>query len=101
VYQLGAVNYKVWETQVEQGLVDTSKVSVIWQTPTYPDYQWTVRAGTETMFGEGFNAKLTHALLNMKDKTLLDSFPRESFVEAKNSDYQPIEDVAKKIGLLD
>jgi phosphonate transport system substrate-binding protein len=101
VYQLGAVNYKVWETQVEQGLVDTSKVSVIWQTPTYPDYQWTVRAGTEAMFGEGFNAKLTQALLNMKDKALLDSFPRESFVEAKNSDYQPIEDVAKKIGLLD
>lgn len=101
VYQLGAVNYKVWETAVEQGQVDTSKVSVIWETPTYPDYQWTVRAGTEAQFGAGFNAKLTMALLKMQDKSLLDSFPRASFVEANNSDYQPIEDVAKKIGMLD
>jgi phosphonate transport system substrate-binding protein len=101
VYQLGAVNYKVWDSAVEQAQVDTSKVSVIWQSPSYPDYQWTVRAGTDAQFGQGFKAKLTAALLNMQDKALLESFPRASFVKASNSDYQPIEDVAIAIGLLD
>jgi phosphonate transport system substrate-binding protein len=37
----------------------------------------------------------------MTDKDLLASFPRESFVPAKNSDYEPIERVAKTIGMLD
>lgn len=101
VYQVGAVNYKVWDTAVEKGEVDTTKVSVIWQSPTYPDYQWTVHSGVDTVYGAGFKDKLTHALLNMKDRNLLDSFPRESFVPASNSDYEPIERVAKAIGMLD
>ncbi|MGB6137706.1 MAG: putative selenate ABC transporter substrate-binding protein [Shewanella sp.] len=101
VYQVGAVNYKVWDTAVEKGEVDTTKVSVIWQSPTYPDYQWTVHSGVDTVYGTGFKEKLTRALLNMKDKNLLDSFPRESFVPAQNSDYDPIERVAKAIGMLD
>ncbi|GIU39803.1 putative selenate ABC transporter substrate-binding protein [Shewanella colwelliana] len=100
-YQIGAVNYKVWESAVEKGLVDTSKVRVIWETPAYPDYQWTVRHGVEQTFGSGFEAKLKAALLNMKDPELLASFPRLSFVEAENQDYEPIESVAIAIGLLD
>ncbi|GGP56208.1 putative selenate ABC transporter substrate-binding protein [Shewanella saliphila] len=101
VYQVGAVNYKVWDTAVEKGEVDTSKVSVIWQSPTYPDYQWTVHSGVDTVYGAGFKDKLTKTLIGMKDKDLLDSFPRESFVPASNSDYEPIERVAKAIGMLD
>ena len=101
VYQVGAVNYKVWDTAVEKGDVDTSKVNVIWQSPTYPDYQWTVHSGVEKTFGAGFKEKLTKTLIGMKDKDLLDSFPRESFVPASNSDYEPIERVAKAIGMLD
>ncbi|HBF47132.1 MAG TPA: putative selenate ABC transporter substrate-binding protein, partial [Shewanella frigidimarina] len=54
VYQVGAVNYKVWDTAVENGEVDTSKVKVIWESPTYPDYQWTVHSGVDEKFGAGF-----------------------------------------------
>lgn len=101
VYQVGAVNYKVWDTAVENGDVDTSKVKVIWESPTYPDYQWTVHSGVDEKFGAGFKEKLTKTLIGMTDKDLLASFPRESFVPAKNSDYEPIERVAKTIGMLD
>ncbi|AZG72831.1 putative selenate ABC transporter substrate-binding protein [Shewanella livingstonensis] len=101
VYQVGAVNYKVWDTAVEKGEVDTSKVKVIWESPTYPDYQWTVHSGVDETFGAGFKEKLTKTLIGMTDKDLLASFPRESFVPAKNSDYEPIERVAKTIGMLD
>jgi phosphonate transport system substrate-binding protein len=101
VYQVGVVNYKVWDTAVENGDVDTSKVKVIWESPTYPDYQWTVHSGVDETFGAGFKEKLTKTLIGMTDKDLLASFPRESFVPAKNSDYEPIERVAKTIGMLD
>ena len=100
-YQVGALNYKVWETAVENGTVDVNKVKVIWQSPTYPDYQWTVREGVDNAFGDGFKKRLTQALLGMDDPELLACFPRKSFVPADNLDYEPIEKVAKAIGLID
>jgi phosphonate transport system substrate-binding protein len=100
-YEVGAVNYAVWEKELEEGKIDTSKVNVIWTTPTYPDYQWTVRGDVDTHFGPGFKTKLRSALLEMTDPDLLASFPRQGFVPASNDDYSPIEETAKVIGLLD
>lgn len=100
-YEVGAVNYAVWEKELEEGKIDTSKVSVIWTTPTYPDYQWTVRGDVDAHFGPGFKTKLRSALLEMTDPDLLASFPRQGFVPASNDDYSPIEETAKVIGLLD
>ena len=100
-YQVGAVNFKVWESEMKAGKIDPSKVSVIWKTPTYPDYQWTVRGDADERFGTGFKAKLTTALLGMKDPDLLAAFPRKSFVPAKNSDYEPIFKTGRSIGLID
>ena len=76
-------------------------MKVIWKSPTYPDYQWTIRADVEANFGPGFADKVQAALLTMDSPALLDSFPRSSFVKAKNEDFQPVEDVAKQIGLID
>ncbi|MBA55921.1 MAG: putative selenate ABC transporter substrate-binding protein [Pseudomonadales bacterium] len=100
-YQVGAVNYSVWDSELAAGKIDLSKVQVIWTTPTYPDYQWTVRGDVDQHFGNGFKSKVREALLNMKDPDLLASFPRQSFVPASNADYAPIEATAKAIGLLD
>lgn len=100
-YQIGAVNYAVWEKELEEGKIDTDKVRVIWTTPTYPDYQWTIRGDVDARFGAGFKDKVRDALLGMDDPDLLASFPRERFVPAGNDDYAPIEATAKAIGLLD
>ena len=100
-YEVGAVNFQVWEKMVAGGEVDTDKVSVIWKTPAYPDYQWTIRGDVDAAWGEGFSEKVKSALLSMSDPDLLESFPRKSFISATNDDYLPIEETAKAIGLLD
>ena len=74
---------------------------MIWRTPTYPDYQWSIRGDVDATFGAGFSGKVTESLLSMNDPDLLKSFPRSSFVPARNSDYAPIENTAKSIGLID
>ncbi len=99
-YQVGAVNYKVWEAGVEDGSINTDNVQVIWKTPHYPDYQWTIRGDVDQRFGEGFTDKVTQALLDMDDPELLKRFPRSGFIPASNDDYAPIEDTAEKLGLL-
>jgi phosphonate transport system substrate-binding protein len=100
-YQVGAVNFKVWENELAAGNIDPDEVSVIWETPPYPDYQWTIRGGADETFGEGFTARVRRALLDMDDPNLLASFPRRRFVPATNDDYRPIEDVARTVGLID
>jgi phosphonate transport system substrate-binding protein len=99
-YEVGATNYKVWEKELEEGKIDTNKVKVIWKTPKYPDYNWSVRGDLDEMYGKGFTKKVTQALLDIKDKDILDAFPREKFVKVTNKMFEPILDTAQKIGLL-
>jgi len=100
-YDVGAVNYSVWNLNVKEGKVDQSKVVVIWKTPAFQDYQFSVRGDVDRNYGAGFTDKLTKVLLGIKDPDLLASFPRKSFIPAKNADYDGLQQVAKSIGLLD
>ena len=100
-YQVGAVNFKVWDRELAEGKIDTSKVKIIYTTPSYPDYNFSARGDLDEQFGKGFTVKLTNAILNLKDKNILDAFPRSGFIKATNADFQPVLDVAREIGLVD
>lgn len=100
-YQVGAVNFQVWKKDLADGKIDPNKVLIIWMTPTYPDYQWTIRGDVDQRWSAGFKQRVTDALLGMTDKDLLASFPRSSFIPASNSDYDPILKVGKEIKLID
>ncbi|NJM34297.1 MAG: putative selenate ABC transporter substrate-binding protein [Rhodomicrobium sp.] len=99
-YEVGVVDYKVFETEKKAGKIDETKVQAIWETPAYPDYNFTVRGDVDQTFGAGFKAKLTEAILALDDKEILGFFERSKFIPAKNGDYKPIEDVAKASNLL-
>ncbi len=100
-YQVGVLNYTVWDKMVENDEIDTDQVQVIWTSPTYPDYQWTIRGDVNERFGDGFKERVQQALLNMDDPELLESFPRSSFIPASNDDYETIKRVGEETGLLD
>lgn len=100
-YEVGALNFQVWEKELAEGNIDTDAVQVIWKTPAYPDYQWTIRGDVDDRFGEGFKARVTKALLELDDPALLESFPRSGFIPASNDDYEPIRKTGESIGILD
>ena len=100
-FQVGVVNFKVWQKEMTLGRIDPAKVSVIWRTPPYPDYQWTIRGDLDPSYGPGFTEKVRQTLIGMHDPDVLNSFPRKSFVPASNQDYELILDVAKSIGIID
>ena len=99
-YQVGAVDYSVWNLEKKAGHVDESKVTVIWESPPFPDYQWTVRGDVDAKFGKGFTEKLKAELIAITDPKILEPFGRSKFVAADNAEYKPVEEVAKKSGLL-
>lgn len=100
-YQIGALNFQVWEKDIREGTIDTDSVNVIWETPAYPDYQWTIRGDVNERFGDGFKERVKEALLNLKDPELLKSFPRSGFIPVSNDDYEPTRKTAEAIGILD
>ena len=99
-YEVGAMNFKVWLKEVEAGKVDPTKVQVIWRTPGYPDYNWTIRGSVDETYGEGFIKKVQEALLDISDPAILNAFPRAKFIPADNSMYQPILDTAIEVGII-
>lgn len=99
-FEVGVLDFTVWELDKRAGKIDPTQVIVIWETPTFPDYQWTVRGDVDKTYGAGFKEKLRAALLAIDDKAILDQFARSKFIPAKNSDYDPIEEVGKVTNLL-
>lgn len=100
-FQVGALNYTVYDTAVSEGAPEVESAKVIWRTPPYPDYNWTIRGDVDAQFGEGFADRVQAALIGMDDPDLLASFPRAAFVEAASEDYAPIEETARALGILD
>ena len=100
-YEAGALNFKVFDKEKAAGNVDSTKVSVIWRTPTYPDYNWSIRGDVEEKYGEGFIAKVKDALLVLDDREILDQFPRTRFIAADNSMYASILETGTAIGIFE
>ena len=66
-FEVGALDYSVWDLETKAGKVEGKDVGVIWESPTFPDYQWTVRGDVDKTYGAGFTEKLKQALLGITD----------------------------------
>lgn len=100
-WQVGALNFSVYDKAVADNAPEIETAKVIWKTPPYPDYNWTIRGDVDARWGDGFADKVQAALVGMTDPALLESFPRDGFIPASNDDYTPIEDVARQLDLLE
>lgn len=100
-YQVGALNYTVFENAVAENAIEAETAKLIWKTPPYPDYNWTIRGDVDAKFGEGFGDKVQAALIGMTDAELLASFPRKAFIEATNELYIPIEETARDLDIIE
>jgi phosphonate transport system substrate-binding protein len=93
-YQVGVMDYTVYEVEKKAGRVDESRVLVIWESPTFPDYQFTIRGDVDKQFGPGFKDKVRQAIVSLTDPEILGYFARSKFIPASNGEYAPIEEVA-------
>lgn len=99
--EAGVLNASVWDKLVSEKKVDTKKVKVIWTTPPYYDYNWTVRGDLDPAVVK----KLTNAFLkldpkNPEHKELLDLQRASRFIATKPENYKGIEAAARSAGLL-
>lgn len=99
--EAGVLNTSVWDKLVESKKVDTSKVRVFATTPTYFDYNWTVRGDLDPAIIK----KLTAAFLALdpskpEHKAIMDLQRASKFIATESKNYDGIEAAAKSAGLL-
>ena len=97
----GVLNASVWDKLVASGKVDTRKVKVFATTPTYYDYNWTVRGSLDPVLKE----KIKQAFLdldpaNPEQKAILDLQAASRFIETSPDNYKGTEEAARAAGLL-
>lgn len=98
----GVLNSSVWEKLLEEKKVDADKVRVYAVTPTYYDYNWTVRGGLEPELVEKIKAAfLALDPANPEHKAILDLQRASRFVPTSAENYQGIEEAARAAGLLE
>jgi len=97
----GALNEAVWKKLVKTGKVDTSKVKVIWTTPSFYDYNWTVGKHIDPVLREKIrDAFMTLDYDKPADRKIMDLQGAKSFIATYPENYQGIEKAAKSAGLL-
>ena len=97
----GVLNASVWDKLVAAGKVDTKKVHVFATTPTYYDYNWTVRGSLDPVLA----GKIKAAFLALdpakpEHKAILDLQAASRFIDTKPENYKGIEDAARAADLL-
>jgi phosphonate transport system substrate-binding protein len=98
----GALNESVWEKLVEAKKVDLSKVKVVYTTPDFYDYNWTVRGDMQPALREKIRkAFLALDSANPEHKAILDLQRASRFIDTNSENYRGIEEAAKQAGLFD
>jgi phosphonate transport system substrate-binding protein len=97
----GVLNESVFQKMIDEKRMDPAKVRVLWTTPEYFDYNWTVRGDLDSKVIE----KLRSAFLgldysNPEHKQILDLQRTHKFIPTKPENYRSIEEAAKSAGLL-
>ncbi|OGT85635.1 MAG: putative selenate ABC transporter substrate-binding protein [Gammaproteobacteria bacterium RIFCSPLOWO2_12_FULL_52_10] len=99
-FQVGVLNYKVYEKRVAAGTTDPDVVRIIWKTPTFADYNWTVHPTADELLGAGFIDKLQKALVSIDNPDLLTALPRNRLIPATNEEYEELRAVAEALGMV-
>jgi phosphonate transport system substrate-binding protein len=99
--EAGVLNASVLDKLVESKNPNAEKVRVLAVTPTYYDYNWTVRPGLDP----ALTKKLTDAFLKLDPaqpamKELMDLQRASKFIPTQSSNYDGIEAAARSAGLV-
>jgi len=99
--EAGVLNASVWDKLLESKNPNAAKVRVLATTPTFYDYNWTVRAGMDPVLQK----KLTDAFLKLDpadpaQKEIMALQRASKFIATKSSNYDGIEAAARSAGLV-
>jgi phosphonate transport system substrate-binding protein len=97
--QAGAVEDDILTQLEKQGVVDATKIRVIWESASIPGYPWVARSA----LGSTTIRRITTAFLGIHDATVFKGFlggAATAFVPARDQDYATVRAYATRTGLV-
>jgi phosphonate transport system substrate-binding protein len=91
--QAGGLSKPIFESLVQRGMVDGSKVKVLAESKPFPQYPWTLRSNLKPEL----KAKIRDVFLTISDPVVLKSFKADGFGPVSDKDYDVVRDLG---GLL-
>lgn len=97
----GALNESIWQRLLDEKKIDPSKVRVLWTTPEYFDYSWTVRGDLDPALVEAIRAAfLALDPADPEHREILSLQRARRFIPTAAENYRAIEQAARSAGLL-
>jgi phosphonate transport system substrate-binding protein len=90
--QAGGLSKPIFESLVQRGMIDSSKVKVLAESKPFPQYPWTMRSNLKPDLKE----KIRTVFISIKDPEVLKSFKADGFGAISDKDY----DVVRNLGGL-
>ena len=104
-FETGTLGEAVWNSRVEEGVVDLDRVQLVFTTPTFGNYHSLLQPQTFDRYGDDFDDRVRAALLALSpddpdQAEILDLFEAESFIEANASLYETTEAIGRELGVI-
>ena len=93
--QAGGLSRPIFESLVEKGIVDDSKVKVLAYSKPFPQYPWTMRSDLKPELKD----KIKEVFYKVKDQAVLKPFKAEGFAAMSDQDYDVVRELAKILNL--
>jgi len=102
VVDLGVVNSEILKSMLSDGRLQEYKVRVLWETPPYPDYVWSVQKNLNT----NIKSQIRDAFLDLdinheNHHAILLGMGARSFLPANNRNFISLKTVAESLDMLD
>ncbi|MEB3357336.1 MAG: phosphate/phosphite/phosphonate ABC transporter substrate-binding protein [Synechococcales bacterium] len=93
--QAGGLSRPIFDSLMEEGVIDPNQVVVIAESEPIPQYPWTMRADLDPELKEDIRA----AFLNITDEAVLTPFKADGFAAMSDEDYNGIRKAGETLGL--
>lgn len=93
--QAGGLSKPIFESLVERGIIDSTKVKVLEVSKAFPQYPWAMRSNLNSALKE--NVKKAFYALN--DKAILKPLKADGLVPISDKDYDVVRELKSNLGL--
>ena len=98
---IGAVNSKIIDKMLSDGRLNQDDISIIWETPPYPDYVWALQSDySEDAQNKIINAFLALTPSNKQHVNILAKLNAGGFLPVSIDDFSKLEEAASMVNLL-
>jgi len=93
--QAGGLSKTIFESLIERGTIDATKVRVLATSKPYPNYPWVMQSDLAPELQES----IKRAFYELKDPAVLKPIKAEGFAPISDQDYDVIRDMVKVLGI--